>query len=273
MEGPYSVLKAVLREIGPCLVAFSGGVDSTFLLRVAHDVLGDKVAAVTAVSPSLAAAERQEAESLARLIGVRHLQVRTEEIDDPRYLRNDAARCYYCKSELFRVMQTLLRAAGGGAIVYGAIVDDLGDDRPGMRAAAEAGVRAPLVEAGMTKTMIRELSRRLGLPTWDKPAMACLASRIPRLVPVTREALLRVERAEAAIRALGYRQVRVRLRGDDARIELDRDGLRRSAPARARRRLLQAVLAAGFRDVVVDPQGYRPGGRAPAPALPSVPET
>ena len=272
MDGPYSVLKDVLREIGPCLVAFSGGVDSTFLLRVAHDVLGDGVTAVTAVSPSLAASERRESENLARRIGARHLLVRTDEFDDPRYLRNDESRCYYCKSELFRVLKTILRSAGGGAIIYGAITDDLGDDRPGMRAAEEAGVRAPLIEAGMTKEMIRALSHRLGLPTWDKPAMACLASRIPRRVPVTRSALLRVDRAEAAVRALGYRQVRVRLQGDDARVELDRDGLRRSTPPRARRRLMQAVLAAGFRQVVVDPQGYRPGGRPPAPVVRSVPE-
>jgi len=272
MEGPYSVLKGVLREIGPCLVAFSGGVDSTFLLRVAHDVLGDGATAVTAISPSLAASERRETETLARAIGARHLLIRTEEFDDPRYLRNDESRCYYCKSELFRVLKTLLRSAGGGAIVYGAITDDLGDDRPGMRAAEEAGVRAPLIEAGLTKTMIRRLSRELGLPTWNKPAMACLASRVPRLVPVTPDALRRVERAEDAVRALGYRQVRVRLRGEDARVELDGEGLRRAAPPHERRRLTRAVLAAGFRQVVIDPEGYRPGGRPPVRAVRSVPD-
>ncbi|HYS78400.1 MAG TPA: ATP-dependent sacrificial sulfur transferase LarE [Candidatus Dormibacteraeota bacterium] len=270
MEGPYSVLRGILRDLGPCLVAFSGGVDSTFLLRVAHDVLGDGVTAVTAVSPSLAAGERQEAEDLARLIGARHLLVQTGELDDPRYVRNDGSRCYYCKSELFRVLGALLASAGGGTIVYGAITDDLGDDRPGMRAAAESGVRAPLIEAGLTKAMIRVLSRRLGLPTWNKPAMACLASRIPRLVPVTRDDLWRVERAEAAVRALGYRQVRVRMQGRDARVELDHDGLLRCAPPRARRRLILAVRSAGFLQVVVDPQGYRPGGRPPAPPAPMV---
>ncbi len=270
MEGPYSVLKEILRELGPCLVAFSGGVDSTFLLRVAHDVLGDGVTAVTAVSPSLAETERREAEALARLIGARHLLVRTNELDDPRYVRNDGSRCYYCKSELFGVLKALLASAGGGTIVYGAITDDLGDDRPGMRAAEEAGVRAPLIEAGLTKTMIRTLSRRLDLPTWNKPAMACLASRIPRLVPVTRDDLLRVERAEAAVRALGYRQVRVRMQGQEARLELDPDGLLRSAPPSERQRLILAVRSAGFFQVVVDPQGYRPGGRPPAPSARTV---
>jgi len=183
-------------------------------------------------------------------------------------VRNDGARCYYCKSELFRVLRALLASAGGGTIIYGAITDDLGDDRPGMRAAAESGVRAPLIEAGLTKAMIRTLSRGLGLPTWNKPAMACLASRIPRLVPVTRDDLLRVERAEAAVKALGYRQVRVRLQGRDARIELDHDGLLRSTLPTERRQLILAVRAAGFLQVVVDPTGYRPGGRPAAPPAP-----
>ena len=262
MEGPYSVLKEILRELGPCLVAFSGGVDSTFLLRVAHDVLGDGVTAVTAVSPSLAETERREAEALARLIGARHLLVRTNELDDPRYVRNDGSRCYYCKSELFGVLKALLASAGGGTIVYGAITDDLGDDRPGMRAAEEAGVRAPLIEAGLTKTMIRTLSRRLDLPTWNKPAMACLASRIPRSVPVTRAALRRVERAEAAIRALGYRQVRVRLQGEGARVELDGEGLTRTFRPSEGLKVIEAVLEAGFETAVIDPLGYRPGGRS-----------
>lgn len=265
MEGQYAALKQILRDIGPCLVAFSGGVDSTFLLKVAHDVLGEGATAVTAVSPSLAASEKEEAGRLARLIGARHLLVPTEEIDDPRYARNDSARCYYCKTELFRVMRSVLAAARENrekTIVYGAITDDLGDDRPGMRAAEEAGARAPLIEAGLTKVMIRALSKGLGLPTWDKPAMACLASRIPRAMPVTRPVLALVERAEAAVRSLGYRQVRVRLHGEGARLELDGEGLRQSAPPFERQRLISAVLSAGFDQVTIDPLGYRPGGRA-----------
>ena len=262
MEGQHAALKRILRDIGPCLVAFSGGVDSTLLLKVAHDVLGEGATAVTAVSPSLAAAERDDAVRLAGLIGARHLLVPTEEVDDPRYSRNDQARCFYCKEELFRVMRSVAARAAGQAIVYGAITDDLGDDRPGMRAAGQAGARAPLIEAGFTKATIRVLSRRLGLPTWDKPAMACLASRIPRTVPVTRAALALVERAEAAVRSLGYRQVRVRLRGAGARIELDGDGLRQAALPLERERLITAVLSAGFHQVLIDPLGYRPGGGA-----------
>jgi uncharacterized protein len=268
VETEYRELKRILGDIGPCLVAFSGGVDSTLLLKVAHDLLGAGVTAVTAVSPSLASSERNETVALARLIGAHHLLVETREIEDPRYVRNDAGRCYFCKSELFAVLQNLAMDRGGRALVYGAIIDDLGDDRPGMRAAAEAGVRAPLVEAGLSKQAVRALSRRLGLPTWDKPAMACLASRLPRLVPVTRSALRRVELAEEAIRALGYRQVRVRIHGEGARVELDRDGLARSASAAEGSLVIQAVLAAGFGTAVIDPDGYRPGGRPGLPAAP-----
>ncbi len=260
MEDGYSELKRIIDSIGPCLVAFSGGVDSTFLLRVACDRLGGWVTAVTAVSPSLPSAEREEAVALARMMGAIHLLVETHEMDDPDYRRNDGARCYYCKRELFGVLRRIAAESHGRPIVYGAIPDDLGDDRPGMRAAAEAGVRAPLIEAGLTKTMIRALSRALGLPTWDKPAMACLASRIPRMTPVTVEVLSLVERAEAALRDLGYRQVRVRHQGRGARIELDADGLRRSALPEDRELLIAAVRRAGYDEVSVDPRGYRPSG-------------
>jgi uncharacterized protein len=270
VERQYRHLKRILADIGPCVVAFSGGVDSTFLLKVAHDVLAGDVLAVTAVSPSLAAAERREAELLAVGIGARHRLVPTAEMDDPDYARNDGRRCYFCKRELFGVLHRIAAEAGDRPVVYGAIPDDLGEERPGMRAAAEAGVRAPLVEAGLGKEAIRRLSRRLGLPTWDKPAMACLASRLPRHTPVTVASLRLVERAEAAVRALGYRQVRVRLQhAGGARIELDREGLARAGRPAARRRLLAAVLAAGFASASIDPRGYRPGGagaaRFPAP--------
>lgn len=269
MEEQLATLRRILGNIGPCLVAFSGGVDSTFLLKVAHDVLGEGATAVTAVSSSLAKAEKDEAVALARMLGVRHLLVGTREMDDPRYARNDAARCYFCKQELFRVLQPIAAAAGGRSIVYGAILDDLGDDRPGMRAAAEAGVRAPLIEAALTKETIRTLSKRLGLPTWDKPAAACLASRIQRGRQVTADLLALVERAEAAVRALGYRQVRVRWRSEGASVELDREGLWRSRSPAARRRLVEAVLGAGFGKVTIDPRGYRPGGDRRALPLPA----
>ncbi len=255
----YAELKRILGEIGPCLVAFSGGVDSTFLLKVAHDRLGDGATAVTAVSESLPAAERAEAIALARLIGAPHMLVPTREMEEPGYVRNDGLRCYYCKRELFSVLEVIAARAGGRPVIYGAIPDDLGDDRPGMRAASEAGARAPLIESGLTKSMIRLLSKRLDLPSWDKPAMACLASRIPLHTPVSVAALAVVERAEAALHALGYRQVRVRHEGSGARVELDAEGLRRSSSAAERNALVEAVLGAGFDRAVVDPRGYRTG--------------
>ncbi|HXH27616.1 MAG TPA: ATP-dependent sacrificial sulfur transferase LarE [Candidatus Polarisedimenticolia bacterium] len=260
MDASLRRLRGILRQIGPCVVAFSGGVDSTLLLRVAHDVLGDGAIAATAVSPSLSRSEKREAIALARLIGAHHLLIRTRELDDPRYVANDGRRCYFCKKELFRVLRPLQTRSNGRPVVYGAIVDDLKDVRPGMQAANEAGARAPLLEAGLDKNAVRALSRRLGLPTWDKPAMACLASRLPLMTPVTADALALVDRAEQAVRALGYRQVRVRHHGRRARIELDAEGLTRAAGPAHRRALLDAVVGAGFADADIDPRGYRPSG-------------
>jgi len=260
MEERLPVLRKILAGIGRSVVAFSGGVDSTFLLRVAHDVLGEDVTAVTAVSPSLPATEREQAVALARLIGARHLLVPTSEMLDPGYRANDGRRCYFCKRELFRALLDLA-PADGRVLLYGAITDDLGDDRPGMRAAAEAGARAPLLEAGLSKALVRQLSRQLGLPTWDKPAMACLASRIPVGTPVTADALSRVEAAEEAVRSLGYRQVRVRHHGEGAHVELDSGDVARALRAPDRERIIGAVLGAGFERVVIDPEGYQPGGR------------
>jgi uncharacterized protein len=261
MTANHERLRDLISDLGPMVVAFSGGVDSTLLLRVAHDIHGDGVLAVTADSASLGRTERSEAADLARLIGARHRFVATREMDDQEYLRNDARRCYHCKKELFRVLHDIAPVAGGRVIVYGAILDDLGDERPGMEAAAEAGARAPLLEAGFTKHDVRELSRRLGLPTWDKPAMACLASRVPRYVPVTAEALRQVDTAEEAVRALGFRQVRVRHRGTDASVELDPGDLGRALEDGMAERICAVVRAAGFASVRIDPLGYRPGGR------------
>jgi uncharacterized protein len=188
--------------------------------------------------------------------------VETKEIDDPAYVRNDGRRCYYCKKELFHVLREITPLARGRALVYGAILDDLSDERPGMEAATEAGARAPLLEAGFTKQMVRDLSRQLGLPTWDKPAMACLSSRIARHTPVTEAALHQVDRAEQAVRGLGFRQVRVRHQGARASVEVDPGELGRALDGAMAARIAAAVRAAGFESVIVDPLGYRPGGRS-----------
>lgn len=266
MEQRLPRLREILGSLRPAVVAFSGGVDSTFLLLAAHQVLGRDVTAITAVSPSLAAIERDEAVALARHIGVSHRLVETHEMEEEGYRRNDGQRCYFCKRELFRVLGAL-HSGGGHTLLYGAIPDDLGDDRPGMMAAAEAGVRAPLLEAGLTKDMIRDLARQAGLPNWDKPAMPCLASRFPRMTPVTTEALGQVERAEASLRALGYRQVRVRFHGDTAKVEIGAEDLHRALSEPFRTPLVEAVRGAGFTEAIVDPLGYRSAvsiGKGPA---------
>ncbi|MBI2930254.1 MAG: ATP-dependent sacrificial sulfur transferase LarE, partial [Planctomycetes bacterium] len=214
-------LKRSLAEMEGVLVAFSGGVDSSFLLKVAHDVLGDRCVAVTAVSASFPKREREEARSLAARIGARQIEIETRELDREGYRANAPDRCYFCKTELFEKLLPIADREGLRIVVYGEIADDRADHRPGARAAREARVRAPLAEAGLTKLEIRALSKELGLPTWNKPAMACLSSRIPYGQPVTAEKLSMIERAEDVLRGLGLRQVRVRHHDTIARLELD----------------------------------------------------
>ena len=252
-------LDAGLRAMESVVVAFSGGVDSAYLaVRAAH-VLGERALAVTADSESLAEEQRAMAEEVARRFSLRHRFVRTRELANAEYARNDRDRCYFCKAELFEHLVPLARAEGYAHVAYGLIVDDLSDVRPGRRAAEEAGARAPLAEAGLTKADVRALSRAMGLPTWDMPASPCLASRLPYGTTVTLEAMRRVEAAERGLRALGFRELRVRHLGDTGRVEIAAAELARLSDEALRREVETAVRAAGYARVAIDPEGYRRG--------------
>ena len=250
-------LRDRLRALGRVVVAFSGGADSAFLAWMANDTLGaDRALAVTAVSPSLPAAERADSAALAAEWGLRWREVETDELAGVAYSRNDADRCYWCKEALLRAAGPLATAEGA-TVVLGVNVDDLGDHRPGQRAASERGAAFPLVDAGFTKSDVRAWSRRLGLRTWDKPAAACLASRLPYGTPVTLGRLATVERAEAALRSLGFRELRVRHYGDTARLEVPLDRL--GDVVALRERVVAAVRASGYDYVTLDLEGLRSG--------------
>ena len=252
-------LSEILSGLGRTLVAYSGGIDSAYLAYSAHQVLGENMLAVIADSPSLARTHLQDAIAFAQERHIPLRVVQTSEMDKAEYVRNDAARCFHCKDELFHVMAELAHAEGFTSIAYGVNVDDQGDFRPGQKAAIQHHVAAPLLDAGLTKAEIRELARQAGLRVWDKPASACLSSRIEYGRPVTREALLAVEQGEDALRALGFLQFRVRHHGEMARIEIAREELAKALTVEMFSRFTRIFKELGFTYVTIDTEGFRSG--------------
>ena len=259
LDAKYARLVGLLRDMQSVVVAFSGGVDSTLLARAAGDALGDRALLVTADSETYPEAELAEARRLAELMRLRHVVVRTDELANPEYARNGANRCFFCKEELFGRLAPIAEREGIGTLVYGANMDDLGDHRPGMKSAAERGVRAPLIEAELTKREIRELSRQLGLPTWDKPSFACLSSRFQYGDRITAEKLRQVDAAESFVRSLGFRQFRVRHHDRLARLEIPLDEIPRLWEDGRHEAIVTRFREIGYLYVAVDLGGFQSG--------------
>ncbi len=260
LEQKARKIKSLILEMDSALVAFSGGVDSTLVLALAHEVLGKKALAVTAQSASMPDREMKACHQLAKEIGVKHLVVKTEEMSNPNYRANPANRCYHCKTELYSSLKKVAQQENILNILNGTNTDDLGDYRPGLDSAREQGVRSPLVEAQFSKQEVRELSRMMKLSIWNKPAMACLSSRIPYGQPVTPEKLAMIEQSEDLLLALGFTQVRVRHLGTLARIELDKNEMPRYQNDKSIQKAVQEKFRSlGFNSVMLDPEGYRMG--------------